>query len=96
MSYNFDQDQADSFEFVIGGHSYSFQYPTLEEIRELTALKKSDGQPDEQAMEDRLWQYIKPVDEGSPTAQEAVGKLKGNSLKMWRRMVNDEVFALQA
>jgi hypothetical protein len=88
MSFNFDQEQPETFEFTMGGHKYKFKYPTLDEIREIVSLQ------DAEAMDARIKVYISTEDAEAPDIEVVLGKLKGKSLKAWRKMINEEVLAL--
>lgn len=90
-SYNLDEEsQVESFEFVLGGQTYSFRYPTAEEVEELQGLKNGAGDPDAAAIQSKMFEFITPKEENGQPIAEAMKKVKIPVLKAFRNMVNTE------
>ena len=86
-THNLDEGATDSFEFVMGGHTYSMRYPNTEEIAEAEKLSK---ETDKQVQ--WFYSFITPVGKG-PSIEDAMKKANIKLVKRFNKMVADEFSA---
>lgn len=93
MSYNLDNNdnESESFDFVLGGNTYSFRYPTTEEVTELTKFKQPNGMPDVEKMMGYIYDFITPATEGAPSIKDAMNKSRIQKFKAFQQMMIDEL-----
>lgn len=84
MTYNLDEGINESFEFILGGHTYKMRYMTTEEMIE---LQKLENDPKAQT------EFIKPYitgDEGAPDIADVMNKMTVPQLKRFNEMMKTE------
>lgn len=83
MSWNLDQDTTEGFEFILGGHTYFFRYPSTEEITKAKKIK--DGE-----QLDYLYGFVTGKSEGAPEIKEALAKQNIKVLQKFSEMIKTE------
>jgi hypothetical protein len=86
-AHNLDEGATDSFEFIMGGHTYSMRYPNTEEI---TEAEKLASDSDKQVQ--WFYSFITPVGEG-PSIEETIKKANIKLVKRFNQMVAAEFSA---
>jgi len=79
---NLDEGVQETFEFILGGHTYKMRYPNTEEILEVDKIA------DDKKM-DWMYGFISSDDEQAPPISEALGK---KNIKVLQRF-NDMIIA---
>lgn len=93
---NYDLDETaklkgDNFTFKLGGKIYKFKYPTVEQAEELGKLTDSEGEIDMEAVTNKMYSFIEPVDDDAPPIGDALKKVTAPVLKEFNRMVTTEL-----
>ena len=91
-NYDLNQlaDDKESFPFSLNGNTYTFTYPTTEEVDEIFASKLDNGNPDMEAIMKRLFSFIRADNDGAPNIEEALRKSKIPVNKAFQDMVLKE------
>lgn len=89
MSYNLDtaDNQPESFDFILGGNTYHFRYPTTEEVAELAKLRQADGTPDADQIMKAVYAFISPADQSAPSVEEALNKSRIQKFREFQHMM---------
>jgi len=85
MAYILDKDVPEGFDFEVGGHTYTFKYPTTEEV-ELIAKQK-----DETKNLDIIYGFISSKDESAPNIKEVMAKVNTKVLANFVNMIKTEL-----
>lgn len=93
QSYNLDQQagEAESFDFILGGNTYHFRYPTTEEVNELTKLKNPNGTIDVDKMMKTIYTFITPATAEAPGIEGVVNSSNIRKFKEFQRMMLTEL-----
>ncbi len=84
--HNLDVGVSDSFKFIIRGHEYSFRYLNTEEMNEfIESLNKKDKN-----LENLIFNYITPVNEGAPVFGELYKKMIVPEIRAFNEMITSE------
>ena len=81
--HNLDEDAAEYFEFILGGHTYKMRYPTTEDVEAADKLSTDE--------EKKAWMYsfIAPVGE-APSIDEALKKSNIKVVRNFNTMISTE------
>lgn len=83
---NLDDNVSEYIEFTLKGHKYKFRQLTTEEIDAFQNVKGSDKESREY-----LYQFVSPVDEGTPPFEELAPKMLLQHWKNFLKMVTSVV-----
>lgn len=91
-NYNLDNtEQPESFMFTLGGHDYSFRYPTTEELTELANNASTSGTVDLNKVMHPIYALVSSVGDGVPSIDQALGQSRIQVFQAFQKMVQAEL-----
>ena len=90
-TYNLNDNVQESFEFVLGGHTYKMKYPTVEETESVQkVLKEAEGSDDTSSVLEQMYQFISTDDKDAPAIAEALKKQNIKVIQNFNEMIKTE------
>ena len=83
-NYDFDAIKVENPTIKMGGHDYTLEYPTMEEIEAIEKLK------DDEDKNNGLYQFIKKNDDSAPDFKDVLKKQNIKVIKAFTEMVKKE------
>ena len=93
-AYNLNDNVQDSFEFILGGHTYKMRYPTVEETEAVQeVLQKAKESEDTSEILKQMYQFISSDDKDAPDIADALKKQNIKVIKNFNEMIKAEFSA---
>lgn len=90
-TYNLNDNVNDSFEFILGGHSYKMRYPTVEETEKVQEmLKEAEKSQDTKAVLGQMYQFISTDDKEAPPIGDILRKQSIKVIQNFNEMIKTE------